>query len=97
MCSVTLLIPMNPSSQTSQNPRTKYINAIHAKHVTIQPKDMFRLWHSIDSVSPIRDLMEQRQIITCAARIEAARQARGILGILSQESYYLQGTFICIL
>ena len=35
--------------------------AIHAKHVTIQPKDMSllrELWHSIDPVSPIGDPTE---------------------------------------
>ena len=55
--------------------------AIHAKRVTIQPKDMSllrELWHSIDPVSPIGDPTEQRRIVTRAARIEAARQARGL-------------------
>src|SRR5436190_21996508 len=55
--------------------------AIHAKRVTIQPKDMsllWELWHSIDPVSPIGDPTEQRRIVTRAARIEAARQARGL-------------------
>jgi len=55
--------------------------AIHAKRVTIQAKDMSllrELWHSIDPVSPIGDPTEQRQIVTHAARIEAARQARGL-------------------
>jgi histone H3/H4 len=55
--------------------------AIHAKRVTIQPKDMSllrELWHSIDPMSPIGDPTEQRRIITRAARIEAARQARGL-------------------
>ena len=54
--------------------------AIHAKRVTIQAKDMSllrELWYSIDPVSP-RDPMEQRRIINRAARIEAARQARGL-------------------
>ena len=72
---------MNPSSQTPWDPRTKYINAIHAKYVTIQPKDtslVRELWPSIDPVSPIGDPTEQRKIITRAARIEAARQARGL-------------------
>ena len=41
--------------------------------------------------------MNQKQIIAHAARIEAARQARGILGILSQESYHSQGTLVHIL
>ena len=55
--------------------------AIHAKRVTIQAKDMSLLrdlWHSIDLLSPIGDSMNQRQVITRAARIEAARQARGL-------------------
>ena len=55
--------------------------AIHAKRVTIQAKDMSllrELWHSIDPVSPIGDPTEQRRIIDRAARIEAARQARGL-------------------
>ena len=55
--------------------------AIHAKRVTIQAKDMSLLrdlWHSIDPLSPIGDSMNQRQVITRAARIEAARQARGL-------------------
>ena len=41
--------------------------------------------------------MNQKQIIAHAARIEVARQARGILGILSQESYHLQGILVHIL
>ena len=41
--------------------------------------------------------MNQKQIIAHAARIEAARQVRGILGILSQESYHSQGTLMHIL
>ena len=72
---------MNPPSQTLRDPRTKYVTFIHVKHVTIQPEDMSllqELWHSIDPVSPIGDPMEQRRIINCAARIEAARQARGL-------------------
>jgi len=55
--------------------------AIHAKRVTIQAKDMSllrELWHSIDPVSPIGDPTNQIQIIIRAARIEAARQARGV-------------------
>ena len=41
--------------------------------------------------------MNQKQIIARAARIEAARQAKGILVILSQESYHSQGTLMHIL
>ena len=41
--------------------------------------------------------MNRKQIIARAARIGAARQARGVLGILSQESYHSQGTFMHIL
>jgi len=55
--------------------------AIHAKHVTIQARDMSllrELWHSIDPVSPIGDPTERRRIIDRAARIEGARQARGL-------------------
>jgi len=55
--------------------------AIHAKHITIQPKDMSLLrdlWHSIDPASPIGDPTMQRQIIVRAANIESMRQARGV-------------------
>ena len=54
---------------------------IHAKCVTIQLKDMsllYDIWHSIDLTSPIGDPTMQRQIIVHAAKIESARQARGV-------------------
>jgi histone H3/H4 len=55
--------------------------AIHAKRVTIQPKDMSLLrdlWHSIDPTSPMADPTIQRRLIERAAKIERLRQARSV-------------------
>ena len=55
--------------------------AIHAKHVTIQPKDMSLLrdlWHSIDPTSPMGDPTIQRRLIERAAMIERMRQAKRV-------------------
>jgi hypothetical protein len=41
--------------------------------------------------------MNQKQIIARAAGIEMATQARGIVEILSQESYHSRAAFIYIL
>ena len=59
--------------------------AIHAKHVTIQPKDMSllrELWHSIDPMSPIGDPTSEKAVIARATRIEGARQAKGVWAAL---------------
>jgi len=55
--------------------------AIHAKRVTIQPKDMSLLrdlWHSIDPTSSMGDLTIQRRLIERAAMIERMRQAKRV-------------------
>ena len=55
--------------------------AIHAKRVTIQPKDMSLLrdlWHSIDPTSPMGDPTIQRRLIESAAKIERMRQAKRV-------------------